>query len=356
MSRERRDLLNELGLEESIVFEAPDYDSAIVGYDANDSRIVYDYEKMIEHLMDNDNMTYEDAVDFIEYNTIRAIPYAGGEAPIVVHNIEDYLSICTDGNNDSYKYKFNAAEQLEKCVCWVKEWFDKNLPDHKAVLGMSGGKDSTIAAAIIAKAIGSENVIGVAMPDTNQGDNDAKEICEYLGIHYMNMPINAMTEAFNRMWYYVGDEDFKWSTQSVQNIPPRVRMTMLYAIAQTYNGVVINTCNLSESYLGYETLFGDLAGSMSPIKNLTATEIIALGDELGIPYEWVHKTPDDGLPHSCSDEEKFGFTYNELDTWIRTGVEPISEKMDLILKKYKSSQFKRDIIKIPAYDPKLKIY
>lgn len=356
MSRERRDLLNELGLEESIVFEAPDYDSAIVGYDANDSRIVYDYEKMIEHLMDNDNMTYEDAVDFIEYNTIRAIPYAGGEAPIVVHNIEDYLSICTDGNNDSYEYDFNAEEHLNKCINWCKDWFQNNSPNHKAVIGMSGGKDSTIAAAILAIALGANNVIGVAMPDEGQDINDADEICKFLGIKYIKAPIYGMTNSFKNMWYEFGDEDFKWSKQTETNIPPRIRMTMLYAIAQTFNGIVINTCNLSESYIGYETIFGDLAGSMSPIKNLTATEIIALGDELKLPHKWVHKTPDDGLPNSCPDEEKFGFTYNELDTWIRTGVEPISEKMDLILKKYKSSQFKRDIIKIPAYDPNLKIY
>lgn len=353
----RRDLLNELGLEESIVFENPDYDSAIIGYDANDNRVIYDFESMAEHLMNVDCMTYEEAIEFIEYNTLRAIPYAGSNPPIVLQRIDDYMDYHNyEKEEEDYEYDFNVTDQLNKCIEWTKNWFNTNLPSHKAVLGMSGGKDSTVAAAIIAKAIGPENVIGVAMPDTNQGVNDADKICKYLGIKYMNMPINGMTDAFNRMWYYVGDEDFRWSTQSAQNIPPRVRMTMLYAVAQTYNGVVINTCNLSESYLGYETIYGDLAGSMSPIKNLTATEIIALGDELGIPYEWVHKTPDDGLPHSCSDEEKFGFTYNELDTWIRTGVKPAPDKMDLILNKYKSSQFKRDIIKIPAYDPNLKIY
>ena len=250
----------------------------------------------------------------------------------------------------NYEYEFDVKEQLNKCIEWTKNWFETNLPGHKAVLGMSGGKDSTITAAILTKVLGPENVIGVAMPDKGQGDNDAKEICEYLGIQYMNMPIDSITQVFK----YVGSSS--WSKQSEQNIPPRIRMTMLYAIAQTYNGVVINTCNLSESYIGFETIYGDLAGAMSPIKNFTATEIIAIGDELGLPYEWVHKTPDDGLPHSSPDEIKFGFTYNELDTWIRTGKDPISEKMDLILNKHKMSQFKRDIINIPAYDPGLKIY
>ena len=238
----RRELLNELGLEESIVFENPDYDSAIIGYDTNDNRVVYDYESMAEHLMNVDGMTYEEAIEFIEYNTLRAIPYAGSNPPIVLQRIDDYMDYHNyEREEEDYEYDFNVTEQLNKCIEWTKNWFNTNLPGHKAVLGMSGGKDSTVAAAIIAKAIGPENVIGVAMPDTNQGVNDADKICEYLGIKYMNMPINGMTEAFNRMWYYVGDEDFKWSTQTVQNIPPRVRMTMLYAVAQTYNGVVINT-------------------------------------------------------------------------------------------------------------------
>lgn len=92
----KRDIINELGLEESIVFENPDYDSAIIGYDANDNRIIYDFEKMIEHLMDVDNMSYEEAFEFIEYNTLRAIPYAGEKSPIVLHRIDDYLNYKSD--------------------------------------------------------------------------------------------------------------------------------------------------------------------------------------------------------------------------------------------------------------------
>lgn len=358
-NRIRRDILNNIGLEESIVFENPDYDSAIVGYDANDYRVVYDFEKMVEYLMDTNDMTYEDAVEFIEYNTIRAIPYAGPNSPIVVYNIEDNIdySISTENTNKyEYEYEFNAEEHLNNCINWCKDWFQNNAPGHKAVIGMSGGKDSTIAAAILAIALGANNVIGVAMPDEGQGINDADEICKFLGIKYIKAPIYGMTNSFKNMWREFGDEDFKWSHQTETNIPPRIRMTMLYAIAQTFNGIVVNTCNLSESYIGYETIFGDLAGSMSPIKNLTATEIIAIGDELKLPHNWVHKTPDDGLPNSCTDEENFGFTYNELDTWIRTGKEPISEKMALISRKHSVSQFKRDIVNIPAYDPKLKVY
>lgn len=344
---QRRDLLVELGLDESVVFENPDYDSAIIGYDANDGRIVYDFERMIEHLMNVDGMSYEDAFEFIEYNTIRAIPYAGANSPIVLNRIDDYLT-----NEDNYEYLFDVKDQLNKCIEWTKNWFDTNLPGHKAVLGMSGGKDSTIAAAILAKALGPENVIGVAMPDINQSLNDADKICKYLGITYLCMPIGLITKGFESLQC----DDFYWSNQTKTNIPPRIRMTMLYAVAQTYKGVVVNTCNLSESYVGYETLFGDLAGSMSPIKNLTATEIIAFGDELGLPKEWVHKMPDDGLPNSKPDEEKFGFTYEELDTWIRTGKDPISDKMALIIKRYNESKFKREIVNIPSFNPNLKVY
>ena len=112
------------------------------------------------------------------------------------------------------------------------------------------------------------------------------------------------------------------SNASIQNIPPRLRMTTLYAIGQKENARVVNTCNLSEDYIGYATKFGDGAGDFSLLANLTVTEVLAIGDYLGIPHEWVHKTPDDGLPHSCPDEEKIGFTYAELDIYIRTGKAP----------------------------------
>lgn len=351
----RRDLLNELGLEESIVFENPDYDSAIIGYDANDNRVIYDYESMAEHLMNVDGMTYEEAIEFIEYNTLRAIPYAGSNPPIVLQRIDDYMDYHNyEKEEDNYEYDFNVTEQLNKCIEWTKNWFNTNLPGHKAILGMSAGKDSTIAAAILARALGPENVIGVAMPDEGQTDNGAEEICNYLGINYMYMPINNITKGFE--YVCPNNKDFKWSKQTETNIPPRIRMTMLYAIAQTFNGVVINTCNFSEEYTGYLSIFGDGAGGMSPIAKLTCTEVIALGDELGLPYEWVHKIPDDGLPNSSTDEEKMGFSYEVLDNWIRKAERVDDETMNKILTMNKNSQFKRDILNIPAYDPNLKVY
>lgn len=248
---------------------------------------------------------------------------------------------------------FNVQKIKDELVQWIKDWFEKNGKGCKAVLGLSGGKDSTICAALLAEALGPENVIGVAMPDEHQGLNEADKIAEYLGIRFMYAPINGITQGFNSIWYAFGDEDFKWSEQSIQNIPPRIRMTMLYAIAQTYNGRVCCCDNASENYLGYSTLFGDDAASFSPLGNLTVTEIRAIGDLMGLPKEWVHKIPDDGLPYSSTDEEKYGFSYETLDKYIRFGIEPDKEIKEKIDRMHENSQFKRDILHVPAYNPHL---
>lgn len=258
-------------------------------------------------------------------------------------------------------YNFNVEKNIQDCIQWIKDWFEKNGPGCNAIIGLSGGKDSTIAAALLAKALGPEKVIGVAMPDHDQGVNDADKIAKFLGIQYMTAPIDNITSGFQKMWSYFGDEDFKWSKQSEQNIPPRIRMTMLYALSQTYNGRVVNTCNLSEDYVGYATLFGDAAGSFSPISGFTVTELYQIGDYLNLPYEWVHKIPADGLPHSSSDEEKFGFSYEELDRYIREGIEPVGQclnseelKIDKIKRMHKANLFKTEIIRIPHYEPSIK--
>lgn len=243
-------------------------------------------------------------------------------------------------------YKFNAKKVREELVQWIKDWFEVNGPDCNVILGLSGGKDSTIVAALCAEALGPERVIGVAMPDVLQGLNGAEEIANHLGIQFMIMPIGRIVNEFNTI-----NKDFTWSKQSQQNIPPRIRMTMLYAISQTFNGRVADTCNLSENYIGYCTIFGDCAGAFSPLGKLTVSEVYAIGDEIGLPYEWVHKTPDDGLPHSSPDEEKLGFTYATLDKYIREGVEPEPETKEKIDRMHKFSQFKRDTVRITSYDP-----
>ena len=150
----------------------------------------------------------------------------------------------------------------QDCIKWIRDWFDANGPTCTAVLGMSGGKDSTIAAALCAKALGPERVVGIAMPAEGQSLNEADEICAYLGIKYLCLPIGRIEAEFDALEVYMPDG--KFSLQTIQNIPPRIRMTALYAAAQSLNGMVANTCNLSEDYIGYATLFGDAAGSFSP--------------------------------------------------------------------------------------------
>lgn len=242
------------------------------------------------------------------------------------------------------EYKFDVAKTTNNLILWIRAWFEKNGKGCKAVLGMSGGKDSTITAALLARALGSNNVVGVMMPDLGQGLNDADEICKYLGINCIYAPIDNITGAFydsditidNGIWSLNN-----FSKQAEQNIPPRVRMTMLYAISQTLNGRVINTCNLSENMIGYETIYGDAAGDMSPLGNLTVTEILAIGEYLQIPYKWVRKTPDDGLPNSKPDEEKFGFKYSDLDKYIRGGDELDATTIAKIKQMHDNSEFKR---------------
>lgn len=248
---------------------------------------------------------------------------------------------------DWYKDSAQLEQVKNEIIDWIRNWFYKNGKGCKAVLGLSGGKDSTICAALLAEALGKDHVIGVAMPDVNQGLNGAPEIAAHLGIKFLVMPIGNITGGF----YGMLDNGQVWSEQTQQNIPPRIRMTMLYAIAQTFNGRVCCCDNASENYLGYSTLFGDDAGSFSPLGELTVTEIRAIGDHMGLPHEWVHKTPDDGLPHSSSDEVKFGFSYETLDKYIRIEEIPDDKTLEKIQRMHRNSQFKRDIIHVPSYTP-----
>lgn len=233
-----------------------------------------------------------------------------------------------------------------ECIKWIRNWFEINGKGCNAVLGLSGGKDSTIVAKLCVEAIGKDRVIGVAMPDTLQGLNEADKIAEYLGIKFIYAPIDRITNEYKNV--FTGTEA---STQTLQNIPPRVRMTMLYAIAQTYNGRVIGTCNLSENYIGYFTAWGDGVSDCEPLANLTATEVRALGHELGLPNEWVDKTPDDGLPHSSPDEVKFGFTYAVLDKYIREGECEDEDIKRKILERHNKNLFKMKRLALPSYLP-----
>ena len=223
--------------------------------------------------------------------------------------------------------EFDAKKDKEKIIGFLRNWFAENgTPETKAVIGISGGKDSSIAAALCVEALGKDNVIGVLMPNGIQPDiDDALEIVKHLGIKYRIVNIESSYKAMLKALQYTEakvDNNFHFSVtdQLLQNLAPRLRMATLYAIAQGVEGGgrVINTCNRSEDYVGYSTKFGDSAGDVSPLGAYTVDEVLAIGALLDIPERLVHKTPSDGLCGK-TDEDNLGFTYAVLDKYIKTG-------------------------------------
>lgn len=213
-------------------------------------------------------------------------------------------------------YSFDAKKTKDEIVTWIRNYFRENGSDCNAVIGMSGGKDSTIVAALCCEALGKDRVFGVIMPNNAMKDSDiAVEICEYLDIDYMDINIG---EAYDSLTNELAANDIKLSSNAATNLPARLRMSTLFMVAQSVNGRVANTCNFSEDYIGWATLFGDGAGQFSPLGKLTVTEVKQIGYELGLPKKFIEKTPADGLTDK-SDEDNFGFTYQFLDRYIRTG-------------------------------------
>lgn len=242
---------------------------------------------------------------------------------------------------------FNAKKVKEQCVQWIGEFFKENGPDCNAVIGISGGKDSSVAAALCVEALGKDRVIGVLMPQGEQHDIDmAYRLVNHLGIKHFEINIkDAVDGILSNM-----PKGFEVTSQTKQNIPPRVRMTTLYAVSQSNNGRVVNTCNLSEDWVGYSTRYGDSVGDFSPLSNLTVTEVKEIGYLLNLPKELVDKTPIDGLCGK-TDEENLGFTYAELDLYIRTGKIDDKQKKELIDKKHKANLFKLELM--PTFKPDL---
>ena len=224
---------------------------------------------------------------------------------------------------------FDAKREIEGITGWIREWFSENGPTASAVLGISGGKDSGICAALLLKALGRDRVLGVLMPDGQQADiSDSHKLVSHLDLPYLTVNIGETTAALKKELSGI----VTLSEDTRINIPPRIRMTTLYAVAQSIpgGGRVCNTCNLSEDYIGYSTKYGDAAGDFSILADYTVREVLMIGDELGLPPELVHKTPSDGLSGK-SDEDKIGFSYAVLDRYIREGIcedEKIREKID----------------------------
>ncbi len=233
-------------------------------------------------------------------------------------------------------YKFDAKDAVEKCVRWISEWFEQNGKGCNAVLGISGGKDSSITAALCVKALGKERVIGVMMPQGEQFDIDySKDLCDFLDIRRFTVNIK---EAVDGVYNAIGDS-FEVTQQTRFNLPARIRMATVYAVSQSNNGRVANTCNFSEDYVGYATRYGDGAGDFSPISCFTVTEVKAMGRYLGLPEKFIEKPPIDGLCGK-TDEDNLGFTYDVLDKYIREGIEPDADTKAKIDRMRATSKFK----------------
>ncbi|MBQ6558659.1 MAG: NAD(+) synthase [Clostridia bacterium] len=235
---------------------------------------------------------------------------------------------------------FDAERIKNECVEWIRGFFEENGKGCNAIVGISGGKDSSVTAALCAEALGRERVIGVLMPCGEQADIDAAYmLVNHLGIkHYVINVKDAVDGVLNNI-----PSDLEIQKQTRVNLPARIRMATLYAVSQSSNGRVANTCNLSEDWVGYSTRYGDAAGDFSPLSRLTVTEVKEIGSLLALPKELVDKTPIDGLSGK-TDEENLGFTYAELDRYIRTGEIDDAEKKKLIDTKHKNNLFKLQLM------------
>ena len=232
----------------------------------------------------------------------------------------------------------------DKIVDWLRDWFEENGKECKAVVGCSGGKDSSVVAALCVEALGKDRVLGVLMPDGEQQDIDySYKLVEFLNIPYVKINIK---DCKDKLVEQLHNSYLSMTEQAKCNLPPRLRMSALYAVAQCVDGRVLNTCNLSETLLGWETRWGDAVGDVAPIANLTVTEVKQLGYELGLPKELIEKTPSDGLCGS-SDEEKLGISYKVFDEYISSGICEDEEMKQRIIERVKSSQFKRK--RIPTF-------
>lgn len=243
-------------------------------------------------------------------------------------------------------YNFNAESAAEACVQWIRDWFELNGKGCNAVLGVSGGKDSSVVAALCVKALGKDRVIGVMMPQGEQFDIEYSiRLCEILGIKNMTVNVGKTIEAFKQAL------GFEPTAQTVTNIPPRIRMAVVYAVAQSNNGRVANTCNLSEDWVGYSTRYGDSVGDFSPVSCFTVQEVKAIGRYLGLPEEFIEKPPIDGLCGK-TDEDNLGFTYAVLDAYIREGVEPSADIKAKIDRLHKLNLFKLKYMDCFEWSPK----
>ena len=259
-------------------------------------------------------------------------------------------------------YKFDVEREYNNIIKWIREYFIQNGPESKAVIGISGGKDSTVAAALCVEALGPDRVVGVLMPQGNQADiDDALAVCSILGIQHYTVNIKTACDALCGSLNAAG---VKLNDTATINTPPRLRMTTLYAVAASVGGRVCNTCNWSEDYVGYSTKYGDLAGDFGVLISYTVEEVIKIGEYWVINYAatdqidkmlaLINKTPSDGLCGK-TDEDNLGFTYKQLDDYLRRDICPDIETLKRIDDLHRRNLHKRDIC-IPNPYPRFHLY
>lgn len=246
--------------------------------------------------------------------------------------------------------EFNAFLEIAHICDWIKDYFVKNGPEAKAIIGMSGGKDSTIAAALLVRALGPERVIGVMIPNGAQEDKDmAVYACQAAGIPEENRIEVNISGAINELYQAV-DTSIAELPIVYSNTPARMRMIVLYMIAGKYHGRVVNTCNYSEDYVGYSTKYGDAAGDFSILSKYCVREVIAIGKALGLNEKLVYKTPSDGMCGK-TDEENLGFSYEVLDSLLIDGVTPEYEVYKNIQERHLRNRHKTQAINLPTPTP-----
>lgn len=249
----------------------------------------------------------------------------------------------------------DPAKEIQNITEFITEYFvDNGNKDTKAVIGMSGGKDSTIAAALLCRALGADNVLGVLMPQGVQEDiEDAYQACKVLKIPHLEINIGPACQALYKSIDEIREAScpIEQNSAVATNTPARIRMTTLYAIAAAVGGRVVNTCNFSEDYVGYSTKYGDSAGDFTVLGNYTVTEILQIGHELGLPANLVDKVPTDGMCGK-TDEQRLGFTYAELDKYIRNEEQPDYQTLRKIQEAHKVSHHKRRAINLMGPRPK----
>lgn len=256
------------------------------------------------------------------------------------------------------EYVFDAEKITSELLAWIQKWISENGNEStKVIVGVSGGKDSSVTSALLARALGKERVIGVMMPNGEQKDiADSRTLVSHLGIK--NYTVN-IEDAYKGIQKAIAEGAGELTTDSFAsafktNTPARLRMTALYGIAaQIGNCRVVNTCNLSEDLVGYSTFYGDSAGDFAPINKLTTEEVVAVGDYLGLPRSLTHKAPSDGMCGK-TDEDNLGFTYHEVNELARKNIKGASSEK--ILERYKNNLFKIRIINLPCYRPDLPLF